>query len=124
MVKRQIKHIVLLLYILVEELKITLLLQFTLIRNVYNVRTLPQCYMYNSFDNLYLSNYLVTFMLVWIVGVITITRYFLLQLLSPLPDISVVKSLQLLGWSAACGDISLAQDAATIHQYFLKVALR
>ena len=48
---------------------------------------------------------------------------FLLQLLSPLPDISVVKSLQLLGWSAACGDISLAQDASTIHQYFLKVAI-
>ena len=44
------------------------------------------------------------------------------QLLSPLPDISVVKSLQLLGWSAACGDISLAQDASTIHQYFLKVS--
>ena len=46
------------------------------------------------------------------------------QLLSPLPDISVVKSLQLLGWSAACGDISLAQDASIIHQYFLKVALQ
>lgn len=42
------------------------------------------------------------------------------KLLSPLPDISVVKSLQLLGWSAACGDISLAQNASTIHQYFLK----
>ena len=48
---------------------------------------------------------------------------FLPQLLSPLPDISVVKSLQLLGWSAACGDISLAQDASIIHQYFLKVVL-
>ena len=51
------------------------------------------------------------------------TILFLLQLLSPLPDISVVKSLQLLGWSAACGDISLAQDASTIHQYFLKVSI-
>ena len=48
---------------------------------------------------------------------------FFFQLLSPLPDVSVVKSLQLLAWSAACGDISLAQDASTIHQYFLKVAI-
>ena len=44
------------------------------------------------------------------------------QLLSPLPDLSVVKALQLLAWSAACGDISLALDATTVHQFFTKVS--
>lgn len=81
------------------------------------------------FDDLYLNEYLVMFVL-WMdsggvyIHLLTIhVVNFLAQLLSPLPDISVVKSLQLLGWSAACGDISLAQDASIIHQYFLKVAL-
>ena len=44
-----------------------------------------------------------------------------LQLICPLPDISVVKALQLLGWAAACGDITQAQDPASIHQHVLRV---
>ncbi len=44
-----------------------------------------------------------------------------LQLTNPLPDIAVAKALQLLGWAAACGDITLAQDPASIHQHLLKV---
>ena len=43
------------------------------------------------------------------------------QLTSPLPDFSVVKALQLLVWSAACGDFSLSQDPTNIHQMFVKV---
>ncbi len=41
--------------------------------------------------------------------------------MSPLPDLSVVKSLQLLGWAAACGDILQVQDPTSIHQHFIKV---
>jgi len=42
-------------------------------------------------------------------------------LISPLPDLSVVKALQLLGWATACGDILQTQDPTSIHQHFVKV---
>ena len=52
-------------------------------------------------------------------------RVFLLfQLTNPLPDISVAKALQLLGWAAACGDITLAQDPTSIHQHLVRVRAR
>ena len=39
-----------------------------------------------------------------------------------MPDISVVRSIQLLAWSAACGDVSLASDPTSIHNAFTKVS--
>ena len=46
------------------------------------------------------------------------------QLISPLPDISVVRSIQLLAWSAACGDVSLSSDPTSIHNAFTKVSTK
>ena len=43
------------------------------------------------------------------------------QLISPLPDVSVVRSIQLLAWSAACGDVSLSSDPTSIHNAFTLV---
>ena len=45
-----------------------------------------------------------------------------LQLISPLPDVSVVRSIQLLAWSAACGDVSLSSDPTSIHNAFTMVS--
>jgi ubiquitin carboxyl-terminal hydrolase 9/24 len=51
-----------------------------------------------------------------------LARQYWEKLISPLPDISVVRSIQLLAWSAACGDVSLSSDPTSIHNAFTKVS--
>jgi ubiquitin carboxyl-terminal hydrolase 9/24 len=51
-----------------------------------------------------------------------LARQYWEKLTSPLPDVSVVRSIQLLAWSAACGDVSLASDPTSIHNAFTKLS--
>ncbi len=43
--------------------------------------------------------------------------------MDPLPDLSVVKALQVLSWAAGCGNLGLIADPSSIHQAFVKVSL-
>ncbi|CAI8002162.1 Probable ubiquitin carboxyl-terminal hydrolase FAF-X [Geodia barretti] len=47
-----------------------------------------------------------------------LARQYWEKLISPLPDVSVVRSIQLLAWSAACGDVSLSSEPTSIHNAF------
>ncbi len=44
------------------------------------------------------------------------------QLVDPLPDLSVVKALQMLSWAAGCGNLALIADPSNIHETFVKVS--
>ncbi|XP_064393950.1 probable ubiquitin carboxyl-terminal hydrolase FAF-X [Halichondria panicea] len=42
------------------------------------------------------------------------------KLVDPLPDLSVVKALQMLSWAAGCGNLALIADPSNIHETFVK----
>ena len=75
-------------------------------------------YMYKYMYKLYKDAYI---LLMYMYMYMYICIY-CVQLISPLPDISVVRSIQLLAWSAACGDVSLSSDPTSIHNAFTKVS--
>lgn len=44
------------------------------------------------------------------------------QLVQPLPDLGVVKALQVMTWAAGCGNLALMANPTSLHQSFIKVS--